>query len=123
MNLQDYFDNTEGWGVLSTADARGRVNSALFARPHFLDGRKASFVMAERLTHKNLRENPHATYLFLEKGAAWQGKRLLLRRMSEKSGHALIAALRRRPCPVRAPKTRSFLVTFKVEKVLPLVGT
>ena len=37
MNLADYFENAKGVGVLATADAEGRVNVAVYARPHFLD--------------------------------------------------------------------------------------
>ena len=37
MDLQPYFEETKGHGVLATADASGRVNLAIFARPHVLD--------------------------------------------------------------------------------------
>jgi hypothetical protein len=37
MNLKDYFENAKGLGVLATADADGKVNWAVYARPHFLD--------------------------------------------------------------------------------------
>ena len=37
MNLSDYFDNTKGCGVLATADSAGKVNAAVYARPHFFD--------------------------------------------------------------------------------------
>ncbi len=35
MNLSDYFDNTKGYGVLATADSSGKVDAAVYARPHF----------------------------------------------------------------------------------------
>ena len=34
MDLKAYFDQAKGHGVLATADASGRVNQAIFARPH-----------------------------------------------------------------------------------------
>ena len=37
MNLKDYFKNAKGFGVLATADNDGKVNVAIYARPHFSD--------------------------------------------------------------------------------------
>ena len=37
MSLAEYFEHVTGVGVLSTADASGRVNSAVYGRPHFID--------------------------------------------------------------------------------------
>ncbi len=34
MDLKEYFENNEGFGVLSTADEEGRVDSAVYAKPH-----------------------------------------------------------------------------------------
>ena len=48
MNLKDYFENAKGVGVLATADADGKVNVAVYARPHFLDSeddKTAAFIM------------------------------------------------------------------------------
>ena len=35
--LKEYFDKAKGYGVLATADAAGKVNMAVYARPHVLD--------------------------------------------------------------------------------------
>jgi hypothetical protein len=37
MELKDYFENTKGLGVLSTADNHGKVNSAIYSRPHVME--------------------------------------------------------------------------------------
>ena len=37
MSMKDYFENAKGVGVLATADADGKANVAVYARPHFLD--------------------------------------------------------------------------------------
>lgn len=71
MNLRDYFDNTKGYGVLATAEASGKVNAAVYARPHFFDESTIAFIMRERLTHANLRTNPHAIYIFIESGPGY----------------------------------------------------
>lgn len=34
MDLNNYFENTKGRGILATADADGKVDAAVFARPH-----------------------------------------------------------------------------------------
>jgi hypothetical protein len=38
MGLIDYFEKTQGTGVLATADAQGKVDLALYARPLVGDG-------------------------------------------------------------------------------------
>ena len=36
MELKEYFENIKGLGVMSTADSNGKVNSAVYSRPHFM---------------------------------------------------------------------------------------
>ena len=67
----EYFKNTKGIGVLSTADDSGKVNSAIYSRPHILDDGGIAFIMRDRLTHHNLTENPRAAYLFVEEGPGY----------------------------------------------------
>ena len=125
MNLADYFDNTKGTGVLSTADKDGKVNAAVYSRPHFLEDGTVAMIMRDRLSHANLQSNPHAAYLFIEKGAGFQGKRLYLIKVREEEKSELLVKLKRRKLTPEedAEKGTLFLVVFKVEKVLPLLGT
>ena len=51
MDHNDYFENTKGTGVLSTADDNGKVNAAIYARPHFLKDGTVAFIMRDRLSH------------------------------------------------------------------------
>ena len=37
MKLSEYFEKNKGIGVLSTADSSGKVNAAIYGRPHFMD--------------------------------------------------------------------------------------
>ncbi|MCX5839803.1 MAG: pyridoxamine 5'-phosphate oxidase family protein, partial [Deltaproteobacteria bacterium] len=83
MTLKDYFDNAKGYGVLATADGAGKVNTAIYARPHVMDEKTVAFIMAERLTHENLKSNPWAAYLFMEAGGGWSGKRVYLKKLKE----------------------------------------
>jgi hypothetical protein len=73
MNLGEYFDGAKGQGVLATADGSGKVNVAVYARPHFLDDETALFIMADRLSHENLSSNPWAAYIFIEAGVGVAG--------------------------------------------------
>ena len=124
QDLKNYFENTTAHGVLATADAKGMVNQAVFARPHCMDDGTVSFIMPNRLTHKNLQENPHAAYLFMEKGPGYKGKRLYLTKVREEQDTELLYSLRRRTYPAEKEKQEGprFLVFFRVDQVLPLIG-
>lgn len=125
MKLSEYFETAKGLGVLSTADASGKVNSAVYARPHFIDEQEIAFIMADRLNHANLQYNPHAAYLFKEDGPGYSGKRLYLTKIREEKDSALIEQIRRRAYPGIAGKYEDktkFLVFFRIEVVLPLIG-
>jgi hypothetical protein len=125
MNLSEYFEKTKGRGVISTADSSGRLTAAVYARPHFVDEGTVAFIMADRLTHKNLESNPHAVYLFMESGEKYAGKRLYLTKTKEEKNSPLIDTIRRREsCPVDEEymKQNRYLVSFKVDNILPLIG-
>ncbi len=124
MKLADYFENTNGAGVLSTADDKGKVNAAVYGRPHFIDEKTVAFIASDRLTHANLKTNPSAIYLFKEDGS-YQGYRLYLTRKREEKDSPLIEILRRRKDKEIASKDgleAKFLIYFELDKVLPLIG-
>jgi hypothetical protein len=123
-NYAEYFENASGHGVLATADSEGKVNVALYARPQAVGDDTVAFIMRDRLTHANLQSNPHAAYLFFEDGSkGYKGLRLYLSKVSEEKDTERLHALRRRSHgePV-GEKGSLFLVLFKVDKVLPLIG-
>jgi hypothetical protein len=126
MKLSEYFEKTKGRGVIAAADSKGKVTIAVYAKPHFINEKAIAFIMADRLTHKSLELNPHAAYLFMESKEKYVGKRLYLTKMKEEEDSELINKLRRKDvCPVDEgyKKGKRFLVYFKIDKVLPLVGT
>ena len=124
MNLGDYFENTEGFGVLATADAEGRVDAAVYSRPHVVDEATVAFIMAEKLTHHNLTANPHAVYLFRESRPGYVGIRLYLTKLREERDSPAIEQLRRKKHGLGHDEQRTrFLVFFRVDKVLPLTGS
>jgi hypothetical protein len=124
MDLKAYFEETKGHGVLATADSSGRVNLALFARPHVMEDNSVAFIMPHRLTHTNLQSNPQAAYLFLEAGLGYRGRRLYLTKIREEQDTELLYSLRRRTYPPELEEKEGprFLVFFQVDQVLPVVG-
>lgn len=123
MNLHDYFESTQGLGVLGTADAEGKMDLAIYARPHVINQTTVAFIMREHLTHQNLQSNPHAAYLFIEKGEGYLGKRLYLTKLREETDPALIDSLRRRtPKVCKDEDANQYLVYFRIDKTRPLVG-
>lgn len=121
MNLREYFESVKGRGVLATADAEGRVDVAVYATPHFLDGETIAFIMRDRLTHHNLQSNPYAAYLFIEAGEKFAGKRLFLTKTREEQDSELLYSLRRKEYGDDKSEPK-FLVFFQIDKVLPLIG-
>jgi len=121
MTLKEYFDTTKGLGTLSTADSDGKVDAAIYARPHFMEDGTLAFIMRDRLSHHNLQSNPHAVYLFKEEGSGYRGKRLYLTKVREDQNAELLQSLKRRKTEYSNGEER-FLVFFKLEKDLPLVG-
>jgi hypothetical protein len=124
MDLDKYFKGTKGTGVLTTADEQGCVDAALYARPHVMDSETVAFIMPDRLTHHNLQSNDHAVYLFMEEGAGYEGVRLFLTKMQEETEGELIQTIRQGKYGAACGEEENcfFLVYFKVDKVLPLIG-
>jgi len=123
MDLHQYFDNAKGRGVLATADGEGSVDAAVYAKPHFMEDGTVAFIMADRLTHRNLQSNDHAAYLFMEEGTGYKGKRLFLTKLREEQDSDLLYSIRSKKYASEKEegKTR-FLVFFKIDQVLPLIG-
>ncbi len=125
MHLREFFHWNSGVGILSTADSAGKVGSAIYSKPHIVDDGSIVFIMRERRTHKNLQENPHAAYLFIETGFNHKGLRLFLKKIREDQDEELIGLMTRRNLPAEEDKRKGpkHLVYFAVEKILPLVGS
>lgn len=122
MELKEYFTAVKGSGVLSTADDKGVVNSAIYATPHSLEDGLVAFIMKSRKTHENILVNPHACFLFIETGKL-EGKRIYLTKVKEEKNSELLLSLLRH-CKHEECETKEdyYLVFFKVDKVLALVG-
>lgn len=122
MKLYEYFESTKGRGIIATADKDGRVNLAMYARPYFMDDNTVTFIMAERLTHENLKSNPYAAYLFTEEEQKYQGKRLYLKKIREEKNSDLVTRICRKCDYSHYDINDRYVVYFDIEKVLPLIG-
>ena len=122
MDLKTYFENTEGVGVLSTADAEGNVDAAVYGRPHMQDDGSVGLIMQPRLSYANLQSNPKAAYLFIEKGPGYKGTRVYLEKTGEESDPEKVASVRRSTHGCEDSASKSKLVFFKVTRTRPLVG-
>ncbi|MBN2374618.1 pyridoxamine 5'-phosphate oxidase family protein [bacterium] len=120
MDLNEYFNDAKGHGVLATANSKGIVDAAIYAKPHIIDDDTIAFIMPKRLTHHNLQSNPHAAYLFLEEGEKAKGIRLFLTKIREEKDSELLYSLRRKK--YGDDETPRYLVFFNVDRILPLIG-
>ncbi len=123
-DLKEYFEKVKGHGVLATSDAHGKVDAAIFGRPHIMDSENIAFIMPDRLTHHNLQSNNHAAYLFMEDKPGYKGIRLFLTKVREEKDTELLYSIRRKQYATEEEGTESarYLVFFNVDKVLPLIG-
>lgn len=127
MTLAEYFEDQKGTGVLSTSDAEGNVDAAIYSRPHFLseDDTVLTWIMADHKSHANLQANPKVCFLFMEEGPGYRGKRLYLTKSSEEQDPEKIKAVSRKPLPCSCnceDGKQRFLVHFKLDKERPLIG-
>ena len=126
MDLKEYFDKKKGFGVLSSADDKGKVDAAVYANPHVIDDTHVAFIMSDKLSHANIAKNPYAVYLFKEEGPGYEGKRLYLKKEKESDDQKIIEST----CKVAWPGPYcgerylkgGFIVYFTVESVLPLIA-
>jgi len=124
MSLSYYFEHKQGLGILATADSDGMVDLAVYAKPHVIDEKTIAFVMRERLSHQNLKTNPQAAYMFIEKGEGYKGKRLYLTKLREETNTSVVEMfIQKQPeiCPADDDSNK-YLVHFQVDDVWPLVG-
>ena len=125
MTLGEYLNGVSGKGVLATADAEGKVDAAIYSKPHIMEDSTLAFIMRDHLTHHNIGSNPYATYLFIEDGPHFKGIRLFLKKIREDTDPDLIAKMTRRHLTPEQDKEKGpkFLVYFALEKILPLIGS
>lgn len=122
MKLKEYFSGKAGVGVISTSNNDGEVNSAVYAKPHVTGKDTLAFIMRDKLTRANLQKNTKANYLFIEHEHGFNGVRLYLTMTGEVQDKEAIAELSRRSAAAEGDDSNRFLVSFRVDKALALIG-
>jgi hypothetical protein len=123
MKLAELFPEG-GRGVIGTADANGVVNMAVFATPHVVDEETLAWGFTEGRSLANLKQNPHASYLYLAPSRGYSGWRLALTLKEETAEGELLASIKEAASRVAGPQAGSavkHLVYFKVDEVRPLM--
>jgi hypothetical protein len=57
-DLSEYFEKTSGKGVLATSDGTGKVDVAVYSRPHFVDEDNVAFIMANYIRVSAVAQSP-----------------------------------------------------------------
>jgi hypothetical protein len=123
MKLAELFPEG-GRGIIGTADAKGVVNMAVFAIPHVIDEETVAWGFTEGRSMANLRENPHASYLYLAPSRGYSGWRLALTLKQESEEGELLARIKEHAAQASGPLAGAavkYLVYFKVDEVRPLM--
>ncbi len=123
MSLIDYFTNAKGLGILATSDSQGNVNTAIYSRPYLIDDKKIAFSMLERLSYSNVQSNPKASYMFVEDGEGYKGKRLYLTMTGEEKDPERIKEIKKQHERAKDSDDKvRHLIYFTVDRIRPLVG-
>jgi hypothetical protein len=123
MNLDSYFENVKGVGVLATSDEKGKVDAAIYARPYVIDEKIIALSMMERRSYSNVMANPNACFLFMERGEGYKGYRFYLKQKGEETDEDNIKMLKKMHNIMDMPANeKKHLVYFVIKQVRPLIG-
>ncbi len=125
MSLAEYFRSVEGIGILATSDADGNVNMAIYSRPYIIDENKIALSMLERTSYMNIRSNPKASYMFIEHGEGYKGKRLYLTQVGEETDPKHIEEIKSQHAGRHHSKTEAIrhLMYFSINRICPIVDS
>ncbi len=123
-DLEELFKK-EGTGIMATADKEGWVNMAIYSPPVVTPEDLLVFAATERLTYKNLKENPRAMFMYLTDEAGWGGARIRLYLTKDETSGAILEQLKERfermGYSALALQIKHALY-FRVEEIRPIKG-
>jgi Pyridoxamine 5'-phosphate oxidase. len=125
--LMEYFNRSPRIGTLSTADAQGRVDTAVFGSPRMIDDRTVIMGLGKNRTFANLVENPYAVFLIIEPGKAlmdWKGVRVYLKMTSKATSGPQLESYKNQIAQALGKEAANMIyatVTFEVTEIRPLV--
>jgi hypothetical protein len=123
MNLAELFNNA-GLGVMSTSSSDGKVNSAVYARPHVIDEITLVWGMTDKRTYQNLTRNRHAAFLFKTTGPGFSGVRLALELIKTEEEGDLLATIKANTDVIVGPGAGAAVTHaawFRVTELRPLI--
>jgi len=123
MKLAELFP-VGGKGVIATASGAGVVNTAIYARPHIIDDETLAWGMTDGRSYGNLKENPHASYLYLAPVSGFSGWRLTLELKKIEDGGELLETIRKNTKEIVGPEAGLMVKHvgfFRVTEVRPLI--
>lgn len=121
--LSEIFD-CEGFGVIATASRSGLVNTAVYSRPHIIDTSTLAWGMTDGRTLANIRENPHASYIFRQSDFGHDGVRLGLKLIRIEQEGPMLSAIRENTAVLVSPAAAHavrHVAWFEVVEIRPLV--
>jgi hypothetical protein len=122
MNLDSYFENVLGVGILATSDASGNVDAAIYAKPCVIDEKIIAFSILEYTSYSNVMANPNACFLFMEKGEGFKGYRFYIKQKGEETDPDNIKMLKKTHNLMDMPTDQKrHLVYFKINHIRPLI--
>ncbi len=123
MKLAELFPEG-GKGVIATASAACVVNTAVYARPHIIDEETLAWGMTDSRSYANLRQNPHASYLYLAPVSGFSGWRLTLELIRIEDTGALLETIRKSTREIvgaEAAAQVKHVGYFRVTEIRPLI--
>lgn len=123
MNLKKKFP-PGGRGVIATSSSSGGVNTAIYAQPHVIDEKTVAWGMTEGRTWACLKENPHASYLYMNPGPGFAGVRLALTLKEIVEGGDLLEEIKAHTAEIVSPAAAQavkHVAYFEVTEVRPLI--
>ena len=127
QKLLEIFNKRPRIGTLSTANAQGDVNVAVFGSPQMIDENTVVMGMGENRSFRNLRENPKAVFIVLEPGETvmdWKGARVYLEALAIETGGGFYDMIRdniAKAAGEQAAKMIHAAIRFKITEVRPIV--
>jgi len=122
MGLEEIFD-IEGRGIMATADASGKLNVAVYARPHFIDDDTVAWGMIEGRTWRNLTENGKAAYLFMSI-VGFEGVRLGLELKEMREAGDLLDVIKEHTAAIVNPQAAAavkHVAYFRITEIRALI--
>ena len=86
MKLAGYCEDRPSAGILSTSDANGNVDAAIYSHPRFLqdDHQTLCWIIASHESHENPQSPPRSCFLVVEEGPGYHGEKLYLKRSANR---------------------------------------